>query len=347
LIPITYIRSSSYSAFSWCQQKFLLHYGLGLEDYSNKKAIVGNIVHKALELIAHKKLCIQNCEVSFLEKELDKTYNIDQITSEFSIKEAWDYYTAKESRINETKNPWCALDLKHCHKHLKDTLEFNDSMFSPLNRNVLAPEQYFDFEINEPWARYDYEVNGQKISGTLACRGTVDLVTLLTPDTIELLDWKTGQAKDWNTGKRKTYKTLESDFQLRLYHLALTLLYPNIEHIIITIFFIKDGGPTSICFSKSDTKKTYDMIRERFEEIRACQRPKIITKGADLWKCKHLCRFYNEKQPGTDKSICRFFKDEIVKLGISKVIDKYCDVAKVTQYQDGGGKSAETTRDTV
>ena len=53
---ITYLRSSSVSSYSWCQHKYWLTYNLGFKDDSNKKAEKGNVVHKALELLANKKL---------------------------------------------------------------------------------------------------------------------------------------------------------------------------------------------------------------------------------------------------------------------------------------------------
>lgn len=319
---------------------------MGLKNPSNKKSIIGTISHKCLELLAYRKLAEQNGEVTFYEPELDKTFNTSDIDIDLGIKEAWEYYIKKENHLD-----WVPLDYKHAKAHVHAVKDFSDGMFYPINRHILCPEKFFDFEIEEPWAKYNYVVGDKVLSGNLAVRGTIDLVSLLNPTTIELIDWKTGQAKDWNTGRRKDYKAFHHDHQFRLYHLALCRLFPEIENIIITVFYTKDGGPSSICFSRDDLPETMRMIKNKFEEVQNIKVPKIITKPMDLWKCRSasgktqdLCRFYREKQPGSDKSICQFFKDEIVKLGIDKVTSLYCDIDKLTKYQDGGGKSSETVR---
>lgn len=344
---VTYFRSSSIISHQWCELQSYIIWCIGLKNPANKRAIVGTISHKALELLAYRKLAEQNGEAIFFEPELNKTFNTSDITIDLGIKEAWDYYTAKESHIE-----WVPLDLKHARAHVETVKNCNRGMFYPLNRHILCPEKYFDFEIDEPWAKYDYKVGDKTIAGNLALRGTVDLVTLLNPTTIELIDWKTGQAKDWKTNKRKDYKAFHNDHQFRIYHLALCKLFPEIEDIIITVFYTKDGGPSSICFSRSDLPETMRMIREKFEHVKSIKKPKLITRGIELWKCRNstgknpdLCRFYREKQPGTNKSICHHFRDEIIALGIDRVTEKYADLTKLTMYGEGGGRSKETERE--
>ena len=43
---VTYLRSSSIGAFSFCEQKYLMSYVLGLPDKQNAKAQLGNVLHK-------------------------------------------------------------------------------------------------------------------------------------------------------------------------------------------------------------------------------------------------------------------------------------------------------------
>ena len=78
----------------------------------------------------------------------------------------------------------------------------------------------------------------------------------------------TGRRLDWATGQEKTQEKLENDPQLRIYHYAVSHLYPEIDHIIFTIYFINDGGPFSICFDKSDIPRTEDMLRQKFEIVK-------------------------------------------------------------------------------
>ena len=43
---VTYIRSSSYNNYSFCQMQYFLTYVLGYQTDSGKKAELGTIVHK-------------------------------------------------------------------------------------------------------------------------------------------------------------------------------------------------------------------------------------------------------------------------------------------------------------
>jgi len=332
---ITYLRSSSAGSFEWCQHKYFLTYCLGFKDDSNKKAVKGNIVHKALELLANKQLCLQTKTKNFRDDELDKEFDTLLICPEQAIKSAFEFYSKKENTFE-----WTDKDFEECDKWLWDTLLFKDGMFSPLNRVIVEPEKYFDIELDKPWAKYDFRLmNGETVSGNLRLKGTMDLITRIDSKTIEYIDWKTGERKNWSTGKEKGYDDLFDDFQLRLYHYALSKVYPNEENIIVTIFFVKAGGPFSICFHKEDLIETEEMIRKKFESIKKCKTPmRIMDLGRDKWKCSKLCKFYKDDfQDGV--STCRKIHEEIVELGLEKVYTKYADFTAVKQYGSGGGKT--------
>ena len=81
---VTYLRSSSISSYTWCAHKFFISSNLGLKEPSGQKAELGNIVHKALELLARKKLAIQNEAHKFYDEELGLSFD----TKSFSIEEA-------------------------------------------------------------------------------------------------------------------------------------------------------------------------------------------------------------------------------------------------------------------
>lgn len=160
-------------------------------------------------------------------------------------------------------------------------------MFDPRNRTIIEPEQHFDFEIKKQWSKYKFDTPTGIIEGNLALKGTVDLVTSVNNKTIEIIDWKTGKRLDWATGKEKTQEKLEKDPQLRIYHYAISHLYPEIEHIIFSIYFINDGGPFSVCFDKSDLIETETMLKNKFELIKSTKRPKLHKS----WMCNKLCHF--------------------------------------------------------
>lgn len=338
---ITYLRSSSVSSYSWCQHKYWLTYNLGFKDDSNKKAEKGNVVHKALELLANKKLCLQNGTSSFFDNELKQEFSAIEISPESSIIAAYDHYA------NKSTHAWEEKDLKDCEKWTWDTLLFNNGMFSPLSRKIEKPEQYFDIEIKFPWAKYEYYIDdGTVLSGNLRIKGTMDLIARVDKKTIEYIDWKTGERKNWATGKEKSYDDFYKDFQLRLYHYALSELYPDEENIIITIFFNKSGGPFTLCFHKEDVAKTVEMIRHEFEKIKSCHFPtRIIDYGKDRWKCERLCRFHKEKHEGSDLSICDFMNKEIIQLGMNSAYLKHANKGTVSSYGDGGGQSNRENKD--
>jgi len=312
-----------------------------MQDDSNKKAEKGNVVHKSLELLANKKLCLQNGASSFVDNELKKEFSTIETSPESVILDAFNHY--KNKSIHE----WDSKDFKDCEKWTWDTLLFNNGMFSPLTRNILMPEQYFDIEIKYPWAKYEYYIeDGTVLSGNLRIKGTMDLITRVDKKTIEYIDWKTGERKNWATGKEKNYDDFYKDFQLRLYHYALYQLYPEEENIIVTIYFNKSGGPFSLCFHKDDINTTVEMIRHEFEKIKACHFPtRIIDYGKDRWKCERLCKFYKEKYQDSDMSICDFMNKEVIQLGMNRAYLKHANKNTISSYGDGGGQSNRESND--
>lgn len=330
---VTYLRSSSYGAWDFCNHRYFLEYTLGVPSQANQSADKGNITHKALEMLARKKLADQNKQKTFKDDDTGREFSAVDFGPEQAIEFGWWFYTDHR----KTPHSWGPPDFRDCRNWMYTVLNYNNGQFSPLKRKILVPEQYFDFEIEEPWAAYEYVLpNGKLLKGNLSIKGTVDLVTEAAPNTIEYIDWKTGRRMDWPTRKVKEYDDLRNDPQLRMYHYALTRLYPNVKHIIMTIFFTKDGGPYSLCFDEGDVRKTLDMLRKRFEEIRDCQRPKLKKD----WKVCGLCSYNKDKQIGTMKTVCDYFQQEIIQLGMDKVMAKHGN-NKFDEYGSGGGRQAK------
>ncbi len=333
---VTFLRSSSVGSYGWCPHKFFLTSNLGHKEPSGKKAESGNIVHKALELLARKKLAHQNKEKTFSDPEVAMEFDTATFTPELAIEAGWNHYTNPERSVH----PWTKGDRKKCEQWTWDVLLFNDGMFSPVNRQVVMPEEYFEIEIKEPWAQYDYTLpDGRTYQGNLILRGTMDLVTRIRPGLIEYIDWKTGKRRDWAKDKVKEYDDMYSDFQLRLYHYALCHLYPK-DEILMTIFFVQDGGPFSLCMQRSDLPETLDMIRKEFEKIKDDQFPsRILDRDPNNWKCSRLCSFYKDEHPETGLSTCNHYRNEILQLGLDKVVAKYAKGEPWAGYGSGGGRT--------
>ena len=264
-----------------CEQQYFCEYVLGWRGPSGQKADKGTIVHKVLEILAVIKKGQQD-SLDVVEDDILGSINIYNYNLNSIIEKVYKYYIERSPH-----HKWSPKDYKDCHAWVYKAIEFNNGMFDPRNRNILCPERHFDFTINKKWAAYSYDTPDGEISGNLALKGTIDLVTLANKNTIEIIDWKTGRRLDWATGEEKTQEKLEKDPQLRIYHYAINHLYPEIEHIIFSIYFINDGGPFSICFDKSDLASTEEMLRQKFDIIKNVKRPKLNKS----WMCSKLCHF--------------------------------------------------------
>jgi len=320
---ITYIRSSSYNNYAYCQMQYFITYVLGHQPDSGKKAELGTIVHKALETLARlkkhsqdnpKKLLLKIEDdavgaINIKKSDLSKDSTVNQI-----LQYSFDFYT-KDSKHSFTKG-----DRDNCTKLVWDTLHYNDGQFDPRKRNIVAAEPHFDIPIDEDWAKFQYEVDGKVIDGQLAIKGTIDLVTESSEGIIEVIDWKTGRRLDWATGEEKTYEKLCSDPQLLLYNYAISKLFPEYKQSIMTIFFIKDGGPFSMCFDKDDETRFLKMLKAKFEDIKSNMTPQPISQNRDNWKCTKLCHYCKTKWPGTDENMCIYIENNLKSKGMDQTI---------------------------
>ena len=263
--------------------QYYMEYGLGWRGESGKKANKGTICHKVLEISAIAKKAAQDGTSEINDKDIGvvQTDNYDPDYLDEITDRVYDFYT---SRIPHQK--WLPKDRKDCHKWVWKVFTDHDGMFDPKNRLVIAAEPHFDFELQEDWASYSYDLDdGTSLSGKLALKGTIDLITDVGDGVYEIVDWKTGRRLDWATGKEKTPAKLQKDIQLRMYHLAAKELYPHVETFLVTIHFINDGGPFTMHFQDQDIPQTKEMIRKKFETIRDTEKPQLNKS----WKCTKLC----------------------------------------------------------
>jgi len=330
-----------------CEQQYFIEYVLGHRSPSNKKADKGTIVHKVLEILAIMKQSHQNNNEIMIDDiigEINIKHN-DMFDATFIhslIDKVYYYYTSQF-----THHEWEEKDKKDCIKWINQALTYNNRMFDPRRRDIMQPEQKFDIIINKPWAKYEFDTKEGKISGNLGIKGTIDLITKINNDTLEIIDWKTGRRLDWATGEEKTLAKLQKDPQLRMYHYAVSMLYPEYPHIIVSINFINDGGAFSVCYDKSDLPETEAMLRQKFETIKSVKKPKLNK----TWKCNKLCHFGKssfengivEYREGMKTDIgqvmckCEQIKHDTDLNGIDFVIDKYTHVGhNVSKYKDPG-----------
>ena len=314
-----------------CEQQYFFEYVLGYRGPSNQKADKGTIVHKVLEILAIVKQSQQNNVLTF-EDDIVGPVNVEAYSIDTLTEQVYQYYTSRFSH-----HKWAAKDFTDCRLWVEKAITYNNGMFDPRNRNILCPEQHFDIVIDKDWSKYKYKVAEGTLEGNLAIKGTIDLITQVGDNTIEIIDWKTGRRLNWATGQEKTQEKLEEDPQLRIYHYAIQKLYPHIDHIMVTIFFINDGGAFSVIFDKSDLPKTESMLRDKFEIIKKTQKPRLHKS----WMCSKLCHFgkstfensnvlpileYRDNQlcqKNTHMTKCEQIKHDIELKGINNVVDEY------------------------
>ena len=318
---VTYIRSSSYNNFDYCQMQYFMTYVLGHQTVSGKKAQLGTVVHKVMEVLAGCKKLHQDKaellleddaigEVEFTKRKLGTKKFVNEI-----LKRSYDHNTSN------CTHHYTNADYKFCDKTTWEALTYDNGSFDPRNRNIVAAEPQFDIAIEEDWDKYEYDMpDGTKAEGRLAIKGTIDLVTEIDDGVIEVIDWKTGRRLNWATGEEKTYEKLCKDPQLMLYHYAISKLFPEYEDAIMSIYFIRDGGPFSVCFEESDRQKFLGMLKDRFEEIKRTTKPRLLSRTQSHWKCQKLCDFCKKDWPGTNESMCRHVSNHLEQFGMLDTI---------------------------
>jgi hypothetical protein len=303
--------------------QYFITYVLGHQPDSGKKAELGTIVHKVMETLAQlkkyqqdnpKKLTLSIEDDALKTVSIKKNELLTDTLVDKLLSRSFDFYTGG------SKHTFTKGDKDLCLKLVWDTLKYNDGQFDPRLRKIVAAEPHFDIPIDEDWAFYEYEVNGQKVKGQLAIKGTIDLVTETEEGIIEVIDWKTGRRLDWATGEEKTYGKLCSDPQLLLYNYAISKLFPQYKQSIMSIFFIKDGGPFSMCFDKADEKRFLEMLKERFLDIKKNEKPQPISPNRENWKCTKLCHYCKNKWPETDQNMCIYIENSIKTNGMEQTI---------------------------
>jgi hypothetical protein len=101
-----------------------------------------------------------------------KRYGVDIVEDIFE--KVYSHYTAE----HRTTHEWGNKEKQHCLNWTWMALEYKDGLYDPRRKNIFAVEKRFDIVLEYDWAKYDYVLpTGQEISGNLAIKGTIDLIT--------------------------------------------------------------------------------------------------------------------------------------------------------------------------
>lgn len=373
---ITYIRSSSaFGSWGYCQQSYLLDYVLGWKFPANLKADLGTVVHKVYEVLAliKKEIQINPNADHVIDDQLGRiefspstilqpseltTGEIAKINStrvsksiyKWNCKLKTGHVRYGEELVNiifdksfayyiAKRDDWKPVDKRDALNWTWIGLDYKNGQFDPRKREVVDTETHFDFEIDKPWAEFEYIDNdGNKLIGKLRCKGTIDFSTRIDGG-LEIIDWKTGQRKNWATGEEKTYEKLCEDDQLMFYYYALRKIHPKEKNFILTIFFIRDGGPFSICFNDHHIEIMENKIKKRFEEIKNSRYPKLLDPTQKDFRCEKLCPFYKNKfHKNDDHNMCKTVHNVIGKHGIEYAVNEFTNPNHNISHYNAPGK---------
>ena len=326
----TYLRSSSYNKYDWCEQAFFGEYVLGHKGGSNQKAEMGNVFHKVFECLALIKIG-RDKNLPHIDIEDIGVVNTQDYHLPTLIDKSYQYY------VRQSKHDWTDTHYKDIVKWVDKALEYRNGLCNPLNLDIVDVEKSFDIEIKADWAKYDFTLKGKQYKGNFKIKGNIDLITRYSDGLIQITDYKTGRRINWGSDlNEKDYKKFENDPQLKIYYYALANLYPK-DDIIISIYYVNDGGIFSIPFDRSQLPEIEDMLRKRFLAIQNNKKPKLLSASRSHWKCKKLCAFSKEFKDG--KCLCELLSEELKINSIDKVTEEYTkDGFDISAYGSGGGR---------
>ena len=84
----------------------------------------------------------------------------------------------------------------------------------------------------------------------------------------------------------------------------------------LAFFFIRDGGPFSICFDDETLDKTEKLLYKRLNEITSCKVPKMVDPTQSSFKCTKICDYFKDGS-------CKAINTLIKKKGIGAAIAEH------------------------
>jgi len=338
LVP--YLRSSAIGTYKFCEHQYYLQYVFGFSNKAGAAATKGTIFHKCAELRALAGMA-ERINESEIEDDNFGIVKVDWAKDyKKTLPKVIEYYKGVETHIDFDKK----ISEKEIDQWLtKSLIDYPEH--DPATLNIIETEKFFDFEIKEPWARYSVTIDGEKHTGHLAIRGTIDTIIDHGDDVYEVLDFKTGRRNDFATDEEKTVEYLKKDHQLLFYLYALNQLYPE-KQFIMSLFFINAGGIFSVMGTKEMLKEAEHNIRKHFNLMQNVRKPpKRFDPSQKSWKCKYCCSFSKPTSFTNGASLCDFLHKKISEDGMKKTVEQYADLTKINTYGEGGGRKNDDKTD--
>lgn len=280
-MKIDRISPSSYSSWDGCPHAFFLEQNLKYRYPPHIKADMGTVVHKALEILALIKLRDQEDPTNKMLKIGDNytldtsSYTLDEITAHALTLYKEDFFD--KAQISQIK------------KFINTAISSRNGQYDPRNREIVAPEKRVKLDFPESWAK-------NPDGTTFYLSAVMDLVTKNDENTYEIIDWKCKKPSDFVTGKKIDYKAAADLIQLRAYHWAATKLFGEDKNYLLSIYYLETDDVFTIPYDNDDLQKTEYLLRDRYEEIRSCEYPKLNRS----FKCTRFCPFGKNTCEGTN-----------------------------------------------
>ena len=303
----TYFSASSFNTYDECEIKYMFNYVLGRrEETVNKKTNLGTIQHRVFETVAKIKQAADLGQISIQDDILGEV-KVDGFIIEDYIPKIFLHY-----RTLFDYNDWSDSDVDTLYRWTNIVKESN---LWPAKHKIVSPEMKFQFPIKKDWAAFDFTIDGKKVEGYLGLKGVVDLVIELDSSFYEIVDWKTGQRKNWSTGEIKTAEYLQTDPQLMFYYYAARQIFPSIDTLMTSIYYLDHGGVFTPQFDDEILPVVEGMLKKKFDHIRKNKKPaQICTKNR--WQCSKFCFFGKNTFEGTGvKPLTEFRNGQVCKKG--------------------------------
>lgn len=256
--------ASAVSTYAFCPFQYYMDYVLRMDQLSGKAAVQGNIVHQVFEWIG-----------ALVRRG-------KYIPPEWLLERAWEEWSQNNPHLGLRRNTRMgeSADFRFCREAVEKVLAH--PIYNPYRLKVLAAEKRFEIDIpGDEWKLTDPDGTIRQFRIT----GYIDLIHEVDQDTVEIVDWKTGKRQDWRTMQEKDFFDLLQDVQPRLYHFAASQLYPQYKNLLVTFYWINDGGPMTLPFTPDDTLPTIGTIWRFFDTVR---RDGTMRRNRS-WKCSRFC----------------------------------------------------------
>ena len=286
------LSKSSFETYDHCQWKYFLNYDLKKDDGESPSGALGHIAHKILELVS---MYLKGDVCLLVDGEEYKEHSLNKAQYSHLVGKMWEsiYEEYKENKP-ELEKRFPKSKAKKIYKALEDIV---DTPVTPLTHKTIDVEN-----------RFRLEIDGVRIGGI------IDRVDELDENSIEIIDYKSGGREKLFSSKRKKQNETDliNDVQAEMYFLACDYLYPEYDNILVTIFYLIDGGMVSIPFSKNDLPRIIKRVSDKTKEIEENEDPQKHVG----WWCKKMCEYGKN-------GLCRSAWKDKEKYGINFVRNKY------------------------